>query len=89
MFISDIDFEGGKNMTKKILGQIEVSVNDSEGTGEPIYFCKTLNEKDWDKLGLKPGDWITYEVNDEGNIVIEKVNPCDYCKNGEIELDSD
>ena len=56
---------------------------------EPVYFCKTFKEKDWKRLGLKPGDWVSYIRDDEAQLFIEKINPCDHCKNGVIDRSLD
>lgn len=73
-------------MTKKtIIGQLEVSVTDGKDTNVNI----PLDIDNWEKLKLKPGNWVKYTEKEDGSIVIEKVNPCDYCENGVIKRELD
>lgn len=70
---------------EKFVGQIEVTVEDGEGGGHSVDF----DVDEWKKLGLKPDDWVKYTEYDNGDIKLEKINPCDYCKNGHIKRELD
>ena len=73
-------------MTKKtIIGQLEVSVTDGENSGYPVYF----DIDEWKKQKLEPGCWVKYTEKEDGSVVIEKVNPCDYCESGVIKRELD
>jgi len=73
-------------MTKKtIIGQLEISVTEGKDTSTHIFF----DVDEWQKHSLEPGCWVKYTEKEDGSIVIEKVNPCDYCENGVIKRELD
>lgn len=64
----------------KMIGQIQMAVTD--GTGSSVIL--SYSREKWKEMEIYPGDWVKYKETEDGGCTIEKITPCDYCKNGKI-----